>query len=61
LPPGDSTVTFTTSEPPWTESVSSKRPLTFSIHNLDLTIVPADAATTPADLTIAPADAAITP
>jgi len=47
LPPGDSTVTFTTSEPPWTESASSKRPLTFSLHNLEVKIGPADAPSGP--------------
>jgi hypothetical protein len=38
LPPGDTTITFTTAEPPWTESVASKRPLTFSIQNLFVAI-----------------------
>lgn len=38
LPPGDTTIAFVTTEPPWTESVSSGRPLTFSIHNLYVAI-----------------------
>jgi hypothetical protein len=47
LPPGDSAVAFTTVEPPWVEPGSSKRPLTFSVHDLTLAIAPADAAPPP--------------
>jgi hypothetical protein len=47
LPPGDSTVAFTTFELPWVEPGSSKRPLTFSVHDLTLAIAPADAAPPP--------------
>jgi hypothetical protein len=38
LPPGDTPLTFTTAEPPWTEAVASSRGLTFSVHNLDAII-----------------------
>jgi hypothetical protein len=41
LPPGDTPITFTTADPPWTESVASQRPLSFSIHDLYVTIGPA--------------------
>jgi hypothetical protein len=34
LPPGDTTFTFTTPQPAWTEAVASSRGLTFSVHNL---------------------------
>ena len=41
LPPGDTPIAFVTTEPAWTESVSSGRPLTFALHNLYLAITPA--------------------
>ena len=40
LPPGDTTITFSTAEPAWVESVTSKRPLTFSIYDFHAVIVP---------------------
>lgn len=47
LPPGDTALSFTSAEAPWVESVSSKRPLTFSIHNLTLELAPAQVAAPP--------------
>jgi hypothetical protein len=38
LPPGDSEIAFTTTDPPWREPAGNKRPLAFSIQNLYLTI-----------------------
>lgn len=40
LPPGDSLITFTSPQPPWTESAASRRALTFSVQNLFVTIAP---------------------
>jgi hypothetical protein len=40
LPPGDTTITFSTAEPAWIESVTSRRPLTFSIYDFHAAIVP---------------------
>jgi hypothetical protein len=40
LPPGDTTITFSTAEPAWVESVTSRRPLTFSIYDFHAMIIP---------------------
>jgi hypothetical protein len=40
LPPGDTTIGFTTSEPAWVGSSPDGRPLTFSIHDLFVTLSP---------------------
>ena len=40
LPPGDTTIDFTTGAPAWVGSSSAGRPLTFSIHNLFVALTP---------------------
>ncbi|HVV50833.1 MAG TPA: hypothetical protein VHO06_14300 [Polyangia bacterium] len=40
LPPGRTTVTFSTPEPPWVEPVTSRRPLTFALYDLFVDVAP---------------------